>query len=318
MTSPDMSSSQTDIARIFPGGGELGALMRATDWSQTPLGPAEAWPPSLRTTVSVMLASPFPTLLMWGPEYVQLYNDSFRLLVGEKHPEALGLPIRQTFAEVWDTIRALFEEVKRTGKASYSENQLFLLLRQGFLEESYFTFSYVPARDEHGEIVGLINFAKETTGQVLGERRFKALRELAIRAATAADAESVFGVAEEVLAHNGADVPFALLYVQEEDTHRLVLRTGLAEGTTGAPSRVPREDVSGWPLAEVLRAGEERLVEDVEARLGALRAGPSPEPVRRALLTPLTLGGSDLARPGSFFVPPFPSDSPPPGEATST
>ncbi|EYF01850.1 ATP-binding protein [Chondromyces apiculatus] len=292
MTSPDMSSSQADLERIFPGGGELGARMRAKDWSQTPLGPPEAWPPSLRTAVSVMLVSPFPTLLMWGPEYVQIYNDSFRLLLGEKHPEALGLPIRQTFAEVWEVIREMFEGVKRTGKASYSENQLFLLLRQGFLEESYFTFSYVPARDEHGEIVGLIDFASETTGQVLGERRFKALRELAIRAAAAVDAEGVFRAAEEVLAHNGADVPFALLYVQEEDTHRLVMRTGLTEGDTGAPSRVPREDLSGWPLAEVLRAGEERLVEDVDTRLGALHAGPWPDPVRRALLTPLALGGS--------------------------
>ena len=52
---------------VLAGGGEMAALIRAKDWSGTPLGPVEHWPQSLRTTVSLCLASNFPINIIRGP-----------------------------------------------------------------------------------------------------------------------------------------------------------------------------------------------------------------------------------------------------------
>ena len=76
------------------GGGEMGELIRSMDWSRTPLGPIESWPPTLRTMVSLLLANRFPMLLWWGPEYVQIYNDAYRPIPGAKHRRSMGQPAR--------------------------------------------------------------------------------------------------------------------------------------------------------------------------------------------------------------------------------
>ena len=89
--------------RVFVGGGELGALMRALDWRATALGPVEHWPAALRIGVSTLLASPQPMGLYWGPQLVHLYNDAYRPLIGDKHP-ALGRPSREVFQEFWDLV----------------------------------------------------------------------------------------------------------------------------------------------------------------------------------------------------------------------
>src|SRR5436309_15257404 len=84
------------------GGGEMGALIRSLDWSQTPLGPVAQWPQSLRTSVSICLASHFPMLIWWGPQLVKIYNDAYRPMLGTiKHPKALGQPGRECWPEIW-------------------------------------------------------------------------------------------------------------------------------------------------------------------------------------------------------------------------
>ena len=92
------------------GGGEMGALMRSLDWSKTLLGPVSSWPQSLRTAVSILLASRFPMLIHWGPELVQFYNDSFRPILGaNKHPGALGQPAYPWWTEIWDLLTPMFD-----------------------------------------------------------------------------------------------------------------------------------------------------------------------------------------------------------------
>nr|WP_239578296.1 ATP-binding protein [Archangium primigenium] len=263
------------------GGGETGAILRALDWSRTTLGPVETWPPALRSAVGLMLASPTPTAFFWGPDLVVLYNDGMLPIYGAKHPGGLGVPAREVFAELWDALHPLFDGVMGTGRAVYQENQPYFMNRQGFVEEAYFTFAYTPLRDEHGQVVGVFDFVTETTRQVLGERRFKTLRELSIRVASAQTLRAVLLGAQEVLERNGADVPFALLYRAEDSGPQLLLRAGL---TAEALDVV---EASPWPLGDVLRSGEARQVALPEG----LRAGPWPEPVRAALLLPLTLEG---------------------------
>src|SRR5688500_3793849 len=91
------------------GGGEMSELIRSTDWSATPLGPIESWPPSLRTTVSLCLASNFPINIIWGSDATQIYNTGYRVLCGRAHPRAIGESYRVTWASAWPAIGEPFE-----------------------------------------------------------------------------------------------------------------------------------------------------------------------------------------------------------------
>ena len=207
----------SDPDNAFPGGGEMGALMRALDWSKTPLGPVSAWPQSLLTSVSTCLDCAFPILIWWGPELVMLYNDEYRPILGsEKHPAALGSPGRQVWPELWDVIGPMLGQVVSAGQATRSRDLLLLMNRHGYQEETYFSFSYSPIRDETGGVGGVFTPVIETTGKVIGERRLRTLRELAA-AAGSASVDGAIHSALHVLSPNDRDVPFALIYALEDD-----------------------------------------------------------------------------------------------------
>src|SRR6476619_2722266 len=112
---------------FLAGGGEMGARMRAMDWSKTLLGPPEHWPQSLRSTLSMLLPSKAQIVLFWGPAFVILYNDAYRPVFGAKHPHALGLPGSRAWSEIWDSqLRALLEGVVGTGEAFWAQDLLFV------------------------------------------------------------------------------------------------------------------------------------------------------------------------------------------------
>ena len=286
----DQSAARSES--FAAGGGELGALTRAFDWSKTAVGPMKDWPQSLRTSVSTMLRSPYPITLFWGPELVMLYNDPFRPIHGDKHPATLGASARLALAEAWDVLGPLVQKTLDTGEPLYVENGLVMFARQagGLKEESYFTWSYNPTIGEDGEIAGLFAIANETTRQVVGDRRLGTLRSLSLRTAYDRSVEAVFRSSEDVLATAGSDVPFALFYVVESERARLVMCTGLERGSTAAPTSVKRGDVCPWPLDAVARSGEEALLEGLDAMLGALHGGPWPEGATRALVLDVPMG----------------------------
>ncbi|HVZ33046.1 MAG TPA: hypothetical protein VG963_11505, partial [Polyangiaceae bacterium] len=132
------------------GGGEMGALMRSIDWSQSAVGPVEGWPQSLRTALSILLETGFPMYIAWGREFTQFYNDGYRPILGStKHPRAMGISTRETFAEIWHIIGPMFEGVMN-GTRTDVIDFLLPLDRHGFAEECYFIFSYSPIREEGG------------------------------------------------------------------------------------------------------------------------------------------------------------------------
>jgi PAS domain S-box-containing protein len=155
--------------------GDMGARVRAFDWSTTPLGPIETWPQSLRTAVSTMLDNCFPSIMAWGPKLTCLYNDAYRPLLGSK-PEALGKSILDVWAEARDLIGPMIERVL-AGQASCFENMRSVITRHGAPEEAWFTFSFSPLRDESGTPVGILSIALETTEKVLEEQGALAERE---------------------------------------------------------------------------------------------------------------------------------------------
>src|SRR5882724_10889998 len=121
----------------FIGGGEMGKVVRAKDWSKTPLGPIDSWPQSLRTVVSLCLASNFPISLVWGANRVQIYNDGYWPICGKKHPDSMGQDFKECWFSAWPVIGEAFERAQ-AGETSFLENQRMFLDRNGYLEETFF------------------------------------------------------------------------------------------------------------------------------------------------------------------------------------
>lgn len=162
---------------FLKGGGEMGLLIRAKDWSKTPLGNPSTWPSSLKTMVGVMLENPYGTYIAWGKEFTQIYNDGYRPILGEnKHPYALGSSTKESFSEVWDFADPLFDEVMN-GKAMFYKNHMLTLNRNDYLEQCYFDFAYSPIRLENGEVGGVLVTISETTTSVQAEKHLKHSKE---------------------------------------------------------------------------------------------------------------------------------------------
>jgi signal transduction histidine kinase len=276
------------------GGGEMGKLLRSMDWSQTPLGPLDAWPQSLRTTVSLGLASNFPISLAWGPHHVQIYNDGYWPICGKKHPFAMGQDFSECWASAWPVIGESFERALG-GETSFLEDQRMFLDRNGYLEETFFTFSFSPIRDESGGVGGLFHPVTEVTDKMVGERRTHALRDLAARATKAQASRDVFHLAAQALADCELDLPFTAFYrfEPEHGQAHLVASTGLASGTPANPALVDLTSTTArtWPFRELLRTGQSARVHDLRRHLGVFACGPYPEPPQTALLLPLTPAG---------------------------
>ncbi len=156
-------------------GGEMGKLMREKDWSLTPLGKPEGWPQSLRTTLNILLNSPFPMFLFWGEALKGFYNDAYRPILGVdgKHPYILGLNGKESWAEIWEDIEPMLKVVTDKGESIWRENLLIPIFRNGQMEDVYWTFSYSPVKDESGRVSGVLVIVTETTEAVLAERRLR-------------------------------------------------------------------------------------------------------------------------------------------------
>ncbi len=244
------------------GGGETGERMRALDWSTTPLGPPRSWPQSLRTAVSICLSSKFPIALFWGPQLLMLYNESLVPMVGaNKHPHALGQPALVVLAEIREIVEPLLRHVVTTGEATWSEDLMLPLARNGVPEEGYFTFTYSPIRDETGGVGGVFCAVVETTGKVIEERRLRLLNALAEGARARTPAEACAHAATEI-ARAPSDVPFALLYLLDEPSGGANLAgvANLAAGSPLAPITIRPGDRAPWPLEDTGGKDEPRFV----------------------------------------------------------
>ena len=145
--------------------GNTGALMRAQDWSQSPLGPPHAWPHSLRTVVALLLQSQFPMFVAWGEQLGFLYNDPYAEILGTKHPRALGRRFYDIWSEIWSDISPLVDAAL-AGESTYREDLPLVIKRKGYDEQAWFTFSYSPVRDESGKVAGMFCAVSETTRKI--------------------------------------------------------------------------------------------------------------------------------------------------------
>lgn len=247
--------------RFLSGGGETGALLRACDWSATPLGSPATWPGPLKTLVGVMLAANQPMFVAWGPGRTLLYNDAYAEILAGKHPAAMG----RDFLEVWSEIRAdlvpLVEQVY-AGQPVQMDDITLVMVRRGYPEETHFAFSYTPVRNEAGAVAGFFCPCVETTGRVLAERRQAFLLDLEERLRGLTNPNEVTLAAAEALGrHIGA--PRAGYAEMDEAGAMLTVSHDWTGG--GLPRRTGQRrplDAFGQAAAAVLRAGRVVVVED--------------------------------------------------------
>ena len=245
---PDASHKVRDF---LAGGGEMGARMRAMDWAATPLGRPDAWPQSLKTAVRIMLTSRQPIWVGWGKSLIYLYNDPYKSIIGGKHPWALGRPTSAVWREIWDDIGPMLATAMTGVEGTYVEDQLLIMERNGYPEETYYTFSYSPIPDDDGTAGGIICANTDDTKRVIGERQLALLQELAARTADARTLHDACERSARALATNPYDLPFAAIYMMEPDDARVSLAavSGIAHGHAAVPERMSGGAV--WPFAAV-------------------------------------------------------------------
>jgi signal transduction histidine kinase len=310
-SSPEVTknnASTTAKVDFMAGGGEMGTLMRALDWSTTPLGKIEQWPQSLRTAVSILLNSRFPMFLFWGVEATCLYNDGYRPSLGaQKHPKALGQRGRECWDDIWHIIGPQIAAVMTDGEPTWYEDQLVPFDRNGYFEEIYFTYSYSPVRDEAG-VGGTLVVCTETSKHVIGERRLRILRELAAKAAIVNQVSDAYAHSLEILRQSNQDIPFALLYQLDSDAYQahLVGAANLPDDHAAylpllqLQEAEPNSTWPGWPLLEAMHTPQSLFVTDLPNQFGLLPGGAWPEATHSALIVPITQSGQ--SQPTGFFV----------------
>lgn len=162
-------ASLDNLPAFLSGGGRAAEEIAAFDWSDSPLGPMDQWPHSLRTALGMMLSSHFPKAIVWGPELITFHNDAFTPILGEK-PSAIGRPFNDVWAEVWPELKPMVDKAF-AGEATYIQNFPLTIDRHGYPEKAYFTFCYSPIRRESGEVGGMMDTVIETTETVLAQEQ---------------------------------------------------------------------------------------------------------------------------------------------------
>ena len=226
--------------------------------------------------------------VFWGPELIKIYNDGYRPITGHKHPWALGRPAREVWPEIWSDIEPLVARAL-AGDPTYSDDLMLFMERSGFREEVYFTFSYSPVPDESGGVGGMFCACTETTARVIGERRLRTLRDLAVSPADARtiDAHLRAGGRRAGGEHGRRPVRAASTCgsrtAARASSRRPVSRAGDRRGAARRRrGRRGLADRDGRP-----RRGVAEFVTGLSERIGVVPAGAWPEPPPAAMVLPL-------------------------------
>lgn len=288
---------------VFGGDSEMAGLMRSHDWAKTPLGSIDTWSPSLKTAVQIMLGSRYPMFIWWGPQFINLYNDAYMPILGQRHPAALGRSAVEIWAEVWEVVGPQAESVLWDGQSSWNQQLLLMMERNGYLEETYFTFSYSPILEEGGVTRGVFCAVTEETERVLGDRRMHTLLELSTAAVRATTLAETCRICTDVLGHNGHDLPFACIYLFDHQQQLQLVGSTLAAVLNPDPLAIPAEDdleagavhhLHQWVLKQKSWPEQRRVIDNLVGKFGALPGGAWAQPPHQALILPLTRLGQSL------------------------
>jgi signal transduction histidine kinase len=277
---------------FLSGGGEMGRRIREYDWSITSLGPVHTWPQSLRTCIRIMLASRQPIWIGWGRDLIKLYNDPYKAIVGGKHPWALGQPASVVWREIWRNIEPMLEQVMEEDEGTYVESQLLIMERNGYPEETYYTFSYTPIPGDNGGTAGMICANTDDTDRIISERQLKTLTMLGKNLTDTKSGVEVIRRTIATLKENAHDFPIACFYTISDD------RALLSDCTeNGWIDEISREiDLRGEQriarlMKQALIKKQPEVLDDVERQLGDLPRGPWSIPPCKIIVLPIIQSG---------------------------
>ncbi|PVF95897.1 hypothetical protein CPB86DRAFT_737923 [Serendipita vermifera] len=219
------TNSITAIDRRTPRaleGHSMFEMIEAFPWETTSLGPKASWDPCLRQASQLILTYPYPAALWWGDELVTFYNDPYSVMLTTKHPRIFGQAGMEAWGEIWDTLGPALT-VCMKGIPVFKQDDLLFMDRLESetqrLEETYHTWSWVPILGQDGKFAGIFNTTVETSSKVIAERRMSTLQTLGNRASTAPNRESFCQATLSSLEENDKDIPFALLYLMDSESH---------------------------------------------------------------------------------------------------
>lgn len=284
--------------RLFIGSSELAGLIKDFDWASTSIGPPETWPDSLKTAVRIMLTSQQPIWIGWGDDLTFLYNDPYKSIIGGKHPRALGQPTRVVWHEIWNDIAPLLTKAMSGSEGTYVEAQLLIMERNGFPEETYYTFSYSPIPDADGLPAGIFCANTDDTQRVISERQLSLLRELASRAAEARSVGEACERSAAAIATDLRDLPFAMIYLidSQEQVARLAATSGIARDHAGVMPQLALDGSAAWPIAEAQASRDGVLVQNLKPMFGVdFPSGGWRQAPEQAVVLPILAAGDGLA-----------------------
>ncbi|QPG96064.1 hypothetical protein C2857_003038 [Epichloe festucae Fl1] len=218
---------------------------KTRDWASTSLGPMTDWPSDLRTMSSLVMATPHPAAMYWGPDCVAIYNEAYISLAGQKHPQLMGARYEDAWHEIWDEIKPIFDNAWKSGESTMKHDNRLFIKRDGFLEETFFSWAIIPLVGSDGEVTGLYNPCFENTRRKVNERRMLTLREIGERVATATTVTGFWPQLQTGLEYNEFDLPFSLIYSAKEDTESEV--SSLHSGSPVLSSQFSLEGSVGIP-----------------------------------------------------------------------
>jgi signal transduction histidine kinase/DNA-binding response OmpR family regulator len=280
--------------RLFIGRSELAHLMEGYDWAATPIGPPEQWPANLKTAVRIMLASQQPIWIGWGDELIYFYNDPYKSIIGGKHPQALGQPASIVWKEIWDEIGPMLAKAMGGEEGTYVEAQLLIMERNGFPEETYYTFSYSPIPNPDGSSGGIFCANSDDTQRVISERQLSLLRELASSTAEARDVKQACERSAQALTTGVRDLPFAMIYLVDpsDRTARLAACAGIDPDHPAVKPQLSLDGEEVWPLQQVLQRQEAIVLPNLAERFGLkFPTGGWRQPPTKAIVAPINSSG---------------------------
>lgn len=278
----------------------MGARIREFNWKATPLGPVETWPQSLRTCVRIMLTSRQPIWIGWGKEFTKLYNDPYIAILGGKHPRALGQTAAVVWKDIWDYVEILLKKIMEQDEGTYEESKLLIMERNGYPEETYYTFSYTPIPGDDGRTAGMICANTDDTERIIGDRQLKTLTHLGQRLTDCKHNNEVIDKTIATLQENPYDFPFALFYLYTGGKAVLVKSTHPENTAFPAEIDPERNDPLAIHLKDAMESRRLQVMENQPALLAGMPKGAWPIATDAGIVCPLIQAG--MPEPYGFLV----------------
>ncbi len=286
-------NEQTVIPEFLSGGGELGARIREYDWSKTSLGPVSSWPQSLRTCVRIMLSSRQPIWIGWGKDLIKLYNDPYKAIVGGKHPWALGTPASIVWKDIWKDIEHMLHQVMDNDEGTYVESQLLIMERNGYPEETYYTFSYTPIPGDDGSTAGMICANTDDTDRIISERQLRTLTQLGKNLTDCKSNKEIIEKTINTLKENPYDFPFALFRIISDNKAILAQSTelGPSEKIITSELDLNADNELSLIIRKAIASKKIQLFENISQRVGQMPKGAWGIAPEKAIVLPIIQTG---------------------------